>query len=387
MGPLQGITVIEMAGIGPTPFAGMALADLGAKVILIERKHASNNAAAGLDQRGSNLFHRGKQALALDLKQPESVPLVRQLLAQADVLIEGFRPGVMERLGLGPDIALGINPKLIYGRLTGYGQTGPLAQMAGHEPNYTGLSGALYYGGRPAQGAQPRHAPSAPLTSMGDVGGGSMVLIMGILSALLHVKNGGPGQVIDSAISDGSAYISTLMWSLKQIGHIDSEFGHGWADGAAPWNQTYCCADGRYVAVCALEPQFYQALLQGLQLNDDPLLQQQWDRRHWSAATARLSALFASQPQAHWCDRFAGTDACLGPVLDFEQAQAHPHNQARGTFVSPNGVSQPAPAPQFSATPTQAGTIPQHGQHNQAILAQLGLTPAEIAALQQQGVC
>ncbi|QIZ77291.1 CaiB/BaiF CoA transferase family protein [Ferrimonas lipolytica] len=374
MGPLAGITVIEMAGIGPTPFAGMALADLGAEVILIERKPANGNAGSNDCQRRTELFHRGKKSMAVDLKSPQAQQLLLQLISQADVLLEGYRPNVMERLGLGPEPCINANPNLIYARLTGYGQSGPLAQATGHEPNYTGLSGALWYGGR------PQHEPTAPLTTMGDVGGGSMVLIMGILSALLHVSKGGQGQVVDAAISDGSAYLSTLMWTLKHAGHIDEQFGHGWADGAAPWNQTYQCSDGQYVTVCALEPPFYQALLQGLALTSEPLLQQQWNRTKWPEATSLLRQIFRAQPQQHWCELFDGSDACVGPVLSFEQAAQHPHNQQRNTFVKVNELTQPAPAPRFSHSTTEVGSVPAVGGHNDELLRRFEID----AELQQQ---
>jgi len=379
-GPLAGIRVVEIAGIGPAPFAGMVLADFGAEVIVVERKQQNGNAGLKFDHDKQAIFNRGKRSLAVDLKSQQGIDVVLKLVASADVLIEGFRPGVMERLGLGPDICQENNPKLIYGRMTGWGQTGPLAQVAAHEPNYTALSGALWYGGR------ADHAPSAPLSTMGDIGGGSMTLLLGILSALIHAQKTGQGQIIDAAITDGSAYNSSLLWSLYHAKQLDDEFGQGWADGGAPWNDIYQCADGRYVSVCALEPDFYRLFLDKLDLATEPCMKEQWDKSQWPPARAKLAERFLSKTQQQWCQLLEGSDACFAPVLNFSQATGHPHNIARETFVEVDQTLQPAPAPKLSQTPGRAGRVPNKGQHNDEILRELGLSEQECVALKENSV-
>jgi len=380
MGPLTGVKVVEIAGIGPGPCAGMMLADMGAEVILVERKTPNAN-AAGLVEDGSKhaFFNRGKKSIALDLKNPDAIELVLKLVSEADVLIEGFRPGVMERLGLGPDTCLQRNTRLVYGRMTGWGQTGPLAQAAGHDPNYIAVSGALWYGG------SRERPPTAPLTLVGDLGGGTMVLVFGILCAVIHAQRTGEGQVIDSAITDGSAYISSLLWMMHNTGQVHNELGSGWADWGSPWHGTYECADGKFVTVCALEPQFYAELVQRLELSDDPAFANQWDASHWPQAKEQLKALFLGKTRQAWCDLLEGTDACFGPVLDMSEAPLHPHNVARQTFLNIDGVVQPAPAPKFSRTQPTAGIPPRAGQHNEEIMGSLGFDISAIAQLRDAG--
>ncbi len=382
-GPLAGVNVVEIAGIGPAPCAGMMLADMGASVTLIERKTHNSNAAMTTDDDDVShlmLINRGKKSIAVDLKRSEGVELILRLIADADVLIEGFRPGVMERLGLGPDVCLRKNPKLVYGRMTGWGQPGPLAQAAGHDTNYIGLSGALWYGGRATQ------APSVPLTLVGDVGGGTMMLLWGVMCAIIHAQKTGMGQVVDAAITDGSAYLSSLLWMMRSTGLLEDELGKGWVDGATPWNDTYACSDGKFVTICSLEPKFYQELLQRLELMDDPLFSNQWDSDSWPAAKATLSKIFKSKTRAQWCELLEGTDVCFAPVLNFSEASEHPHNQQRQTFLTINGVRQPAPAPKLNVSKAQAGVPPKVGQHTDELLQTLGLDEQTIITLKEKQV-
>lgn len=380
---LSGIKVVEIGGIGPGPCAGMMLADMGAEVTLVERKVANANAAKlsdGEDNGSFMIVNRGKHSIAVDLKTEAGVELVLKLLEKADVLIEGFRPGVMERLGLGPKDCLQRNPRLVYGRVTGWGQSGPLAHAAGHDPNYIGLSGALWYG------ADPERPPTAPLTLVGDLGGGTMMLIWGVLCALFQARETGEGQVIDAAITDGSAYLSSLLWLMYNSGQLQDERGNGWADGGAPWNSNYACADGKFVTVCALEPNFYAELLDRLDLVDNPLFAEQWDKSSWPEARAELVRLFASRTRDQWCDLLEGSDACFGPVLDFSEAPRHPHNIARGNFLDIDGVVQPAPAPKFSAYQPTVGSPPIPGEHTDQILRGAGLEASEIIDLKSRNV-
>ncbi len=380
-GPLAGVKVIEIAGIGPAPCAGMMLADMGAEVVLIERKLANANAAGILpDGDGQAIYNRGKRSVAVDLKSEAGVALVLDLIAGADILIEGFRPGVMERLGLGPEPCLSRNPKLVYGRLTGWGQTGPLAQAAGHDPNYIALSGALWYGG------DAERVPTAPLTLVGDLGGGTMMLLWGVMCALYQVRNTGEGQVVDAAITDGSAYLSTLLWMMRNTGQIRDELGSGWADGGAPWNATYRCADGGFITLCPLEPQFYKELLQALDLVGEPLFVEQWNRKQWPQAKAMLAERFLTRTRDQWCDLLEGTDACFAPVLSFAEAPQHPHNRARDTFVRIGQVMQPNPAPKLESYQPEVGVPPCCGEHTEQVLNTAGYSPEQVAALQVEGV-
>jgi alpha-methylacyl-CoA racemase len=338
-GPLQGIRVIEMAGIGPGPFCAMMLADMGADVVRIDRA----NDVAPL-QGKNDINSRGKHSVKVDLKSPDGAEQVLSLIEHADVLIEGFRPGVMERLGLGPDVCLQRNPRLVFGRMTGWGQFGPLAHAAGHDINYIALSGML--------GAMGRHGepPAPPLNLVGDYGGGAMMLAFGIACALVETRASGKGQVIDAAMTDGTALLGSLFYGMKAHGFWSARRGSNLLDGAAPFYDTYECADGKYVAIGSIEPQFYAQLLETLGLAADLAFARQMDQRQWPELKRRVAAVIGTRTRAEWTQRMQGTDICFAPVLDMEEAPQHPHNLARGTFIDIDGVTQPAPAPRFSRT-------------------------------------
>ncbi len=375
MGPLAGIKVVEVGALGPAPVAGMLLADLGAEVVLIERPGNDPFASLGKDRSNSAkaFFNRGKKSLALDLKEPDSVDIALKLIRRSDALIEGFRPGVMERLGLGPDECLAINPRLVYGRMTGWGQDGPLARAAGHDLNYIALTGALFYSGHKDE------APFAPPTYVGDIAGGAFMLTLGVVSALLHAGAGGKGQVIDTAITDGTATMSALLLSLHQMGLWTNNRADNTLDSAAPWYDSYACADGKYVTVAALEPQFYQILIELLGFGEDADFVDQMDRKKWPSAKLKMAQLFKSKTRGEWCELLEGTDACFAPVLNFEEAQSHPHNAARGTFIEPGGVLQPAPAPRFSSTGLAIQSPPPScGEHTEEILDRLNSSGEEM---------
>jgi len=378
MGPLQGIRIVELAGIGPGPFCGMLLADLGAEVVLVDRKGGSLPFGA---KPKHDLTRRGKRSIALDLKQPGAAEVVLRLLEQADALIEGFRPGVMERLGLGPDVCLARNPRLVFGRLTGWGQSGPLAQAAGHDLNYVALSGLLNHGGHLDS------APSIPPTVVGDIGGGAMFMALGVVSGILSARETGRGQVIDGAITDGCAVMSMLIQGLRaQRLWVDRRQSNA-LDGGAHWYDCYQCADGEWISVGALEPQFYQLLLQKCGLTGQGLEQAQFDFANWPQLKVRFAELFRTRTRAEWCELLEGTDVCFAPVLSFAEAQAHPHNRARNAYVEVDGVTQPAPAPRFSATPAQVQSPPAAiGGHTAALLESVGYSAEEIAALSGAGV-
>ncbi|MEJ8826091.1 CaiB/BaiF CoA-transferase family protein [Variovorax humicola] len=337
-GPLAGLRVVEMAGIGPGPFAAMLLADMGAEVVRIMRPGAANGVEARFD-----VLARGRRALVLDLRQPKSVETVLQLVERADVLLEGYRPGVMERLGLGPEVCHLRNKRLVYGRMTGWGQTGPLSHAAGHDINYIALSGALHAVGRSGEG------PVVPLNFIGDFGGGGMLLAFGVICAVHEARASGKGQVVDAAMTDGSALLSACFYGLKAAGQWSSLRGENLLDGGAHFYDTYICADGRHVSVGALEPQFY-AKLRDICGIDDPLFDQQMDQRLWPMLTNRMADIFKTRTRDEWCAVLEGTDACFAPVLDWDEAPGHHHNQARQAFVTIDGVVQPAPAPRFSRT-------------------------------------
>ena len=380
MGPLKGYKIIELAGIGPAPIAGMILADLGADVILVERKGANPNASS-IDPStfvSTAFFKRGKRSITLDLKDPDSVALVMTLIADADMLVEGFRPGVMERLGLGPEECFLQNPALVYGRMTGWGQDGPLSQTAGHDLNYISLSGAMHYCGMPGD------KPFPTATMVGDIGGGSMHLVLGMVAALLHVQKTGEGQVIDAAVCDGTAYMMTLFASLYSQGIIGDERGGDFFTAGSHFCNTYLCSDGNYITVQALEPNFYRELIERCGFADDPDFQQQDNKDTWPVAKAKMTALFASRSRDHWRELLEGSDACFAPVLSLKEASDHPHNIARNNFVVRDGHQQPAPAPKFSKTPMQAGNVPIAGQHTDEIMQQAGLSDDKIAALLNQ---
>ncbi|MFI7008778.1 CaiB/BaiF CoA transferase family protein [Streptomyces sp. NPDC050145] len=373
-GPLSDVRIVELGGIGPTPFAGMVLAGLGAEVIRIERPGAQVSAA-------NTILLRGRQSVAVDLKQPEGADAVLRLIDSADALFEGFRPGVSERLGLGPDVCLARNPRLVYGRMTGWGQDGPLAQAPGHDINYIGLTGVLHAIG-PASGD-----PVPPLNLVGDFGGG-MLLALGVVSALLHARATGKGQVVDAAMTDGSALLLAMTHGFLAAGQWPEERGASLFSGSAPFYTTYRCADGEHVAVGAIEPQFYAALVRGLGLADDPVCAvQQRAPGSWPAVRQRFAEVFATRSRDAWAEHFAGTQACVTPVLSLTEAPAHPHNAARGTFLQEDGPLRPAPAPRFSATPATATRVsPKAGEDTRSVLAGAGLTEDELDRLIARGV-
>ncbi|MDI3307916.1 MAG: CaiB/BaiF CoA-transferase family protein [Acetobacteraceae bacterium] len=372
MGPLKGLRILEFAGIGPGPFCGMLLADLGAEVVRLDRKE-------GPPGTRQDFVGRGRRSLALDLKSPAAVQAALRLVEGADALIEGFRPGVMERLGLGPEACLARNPRLVYGRMTGWGQDGPLAQAAGHDINYIALTGALWSIGRPGE------RPVPPLNLVGDYGGGGMLLALGMLAALLEAKGSGRGQVVDAAMVDGAALLMAPIYAMLARGRWRNERGANMLDGAAPWYDTYECADGRYVAVGPIEPQFFDLMIAKLGL-DPARFAGRMEPANWPALKAELAAVFRSRTRDDWAALFEGTDACVAPVLDLHEAPAHPHNKARGTFQQREGAVQPAPAPRFSRTPAEPGLPPPlRGEHTEQVLADWGFSGAEIAALRQAG--
>ena len=381
MGPLAGKRIIEMGGIGPAPVCGMMLADMGAEVILIERKADPVNRTGMLENANAKIMNRGKKSIAIDLKAQGAIDIMLRLLRDADGLIEAFRPGVMERLGLGPNACLDANPRLAYGRMTGWGQDGPLSQAAGHDINYVALSGALWYGGRADS------PPTVPPTLVGDIAGGSMLLAVGMLAAMLNAQSTGKGQVVDAAISDGSAAATSLLYALFQNGQWSPQRQDNPLDGASHWYDTYETGDGKYVSVGSIEPQFYALLLEKLGLADDPDFADQYDKQRWPELKRRFAELFRAKTRAEWCDLMEGTDICFAPVLDFDDAPEHPHNLARGTFTEVAGVKQPAPAPRFSETRSEiASAPPDLGQDTDSVLAAAGYSEAQLANLRGQGV-
>lgn len=384
MGALEGIRVIELRGIGPAPFCGMLLADMGAEVVQIARPPRAGDRADDAHWRDAGRFQyldRGRRALALDLKQDAGRDAALRLVAQADVLIEGFRPGVMERLGLGPQPCLARNPRLVYGRMSGWGQDGPLAQAPGHDINYIALAGALHYIGRRGQ------PPVAPPTLVGDMGGGGLLLAFGIVCALLEARRSGAGQVVDAAVVDGAALLTTLLHGLRHAGMLGTETGSGFFDSGSHFYEVYACADGRYVSIGPLENRFYAKLLEALDLRDlDP--GEQFDAARWPALKQRLAGVFRTRTRAQWCALLEGTEVCFAPVLDPDEAPHHPHNAARGTFIEVDGCVQPAPAPRLQRTPGAVRSPPPRpGAHTEAVLADWGFGAAEIARLRAAGAC
>ncbi|WP_377191360.1 CaiB/BaiF CoA transferase family protein [Ruegeria meonggei] len=362
---LNGTRIIEIEGLGPGPFAAMLLADLGADVITIHRKGQA--AVPGMPEQ--SVLDRGKRSIDLDLKDPADLNVAKGLVTSADALIEGFRPGVMEKLGLGPDTCHALNPKLIYGRMTGWGQDSPLSDTAGHDLNYIALSGALWYS---SQADQP---PQTPATLVGDIGGGAMYLVAGILAGLLNAHKTGQGTIVDAAIYDGSAHMMNLLMSMGQTGNLSDTRGQSLLDGPH-WSGTYTCADGGFVTVQCLEPKFYALFLQKMGLADDPDFQQQYQSDAWPALTKRLSRMFARKPRDHWTAMFEGSDACVAPVLTPSEAQAHPMNTARQTWQNPGDTLQAAAAPRFSTTNWRPKPSPKRGEHKQEILDELNaITP------------
>ena len=377
MGPLSGIKVLEIAGIGPGPFCAMVLADLGAEVIRVDR--AANVPNERPSRPPSDLLTRGRKSIAVDLKQPEGVELVRRLADQADALIEGFRPGVMERLGLGPDVLLERNPRLIYGRMTGWGQEGPIAQAAGHDINYIALTGALHHIGRAGE------APVPPLNLVGDFGGGGLLLAFGILAAIIERQTSGKGQVVDAAMVDGASLLMTMFHGMRAAGVFTDERGQNLLDTGAHFYNTYETADGKYISVGSIEPQFYAELLRltGLEGEDLPA---QHDRSKWPEMKERLAKVFKTKTRDEWVQIMEGTDVCFAPVLTIPEAYEHPQNVARQTFVEVGGIKQPAPAPRFSRTPGAIERPPAiPGEHTREVLAAWGIGDDEIAKLEQAG--
>ncbi len=361
-GPLDGVRVLEFAGLGPAPFCAMLLCDMGAEVVRIDRPGAADGAADAV-------LLRGRRRVTLDLKAPADAAVALDLAERADLLIEGLRPGVMERLGLGPAEAHGRNRALVYGRMTGWGQTGPLAHRAGHDINYIALSGALH-----AVGAHER--PAVPLNLVGDFGGGALYLAMGLLAALHHARRTGEGQVVDAAMTDGAASLMAMTYGLHAQGLWEDRRGANLLDGAAPFYDVYRCSDGGFIAVGAIEPQFYTALLRRLKLDDADALARQFDRADWPGRKLQLAARFATLARDTWFGILNEVDACTAPVLSLAEAPLHPHNVARGTFVEVGGLVQPAPAPRFSATPSAVqGPPTSAGADTDAVLADWGLFP------------
>ena len=377
-GPLTGMRVVELSGIGPAPFCAMVLADFGAEVVRVDRA----SAVRGGDPTAPppHAYNRGRRSIGVDLKHPDGVATVLRMVEHADALIEGFRPGVTERLGVGPDVCLARNPRLVYGRMTGWGQDGPYAPMAGHDINYIALAGALHPIGRHGEGPVP------PLNLVGDFGGGGMLLALGVCAALVEAGRSGKGQVVDAAMVDGAALLTTMIHAFLAMGIWTDERGVNSLDGAAPYYDAYETADGTYVSVGSIEPQFYAELLRLTGLSDDPDFARQDDRAHWPGLKARLAAVFKTKTRAEWSELMDGSDVCFAPVLSLREAAGHPHNRARGTFIDVAGVTQPAPAPRFSRTPAQVQRPPAHdGQHTDEVLHEWGFSPGEIDQLRQSG--
>lgn len=373
-GPLSGIRIVEMAGIGPGPMCAMLLADLGADVIRVDRIESAN---LGLprDPR-TDLLMRSRRSVAIDLKTPTGVDTALRLIDSADALIEGFRPGVMERLGLGPTICLKRNPGLVYGRMTGWGQDGPLAHAAGHDINYISLTGALHAIGR--KGETPVH----PLNLVGDFGGGALYLAMGLLAALLDSRASGQGQIIDCAMTDGSASLMTMFYGMHATNRFTDDRGENAIDTGSHYYNVYETADGKYVSIGSIEPKFYAELIEKLGLKDGDLPHQQ-DQSAWPDLKVKLASIFRTKTRDEWCEIMEGTDVCFAPVLSLSESVGHPHNKARDTFVEIDGVIQPAPSPRFSRTPAEVSRPPcRPGQHSREALSDWGFTDAQIASLE-----
>ena len=370
-GPLADLKVLEFAGICPGPFCGMLLSDLGADVVRIDRKGSGRGGPA-------DVTARGRRSVAMDLKSPAAVEACLRLMEGADAVFEGFRPGVMERLGLGPNVALARNRKLVYGRMTGWGQTGPFAHAAGHDMNYIAISGALA-----AIGTQDKPVP--PLNLVGDFGGGALYLAFGLLAGVLHARSSGEGQVIDCAMSDGAASLMAMFYGMKAAGVWREGRRDNLLDGGAYFYDTYQCADGGWISIGSIEPQFHALLLEktGISASD---FNSQMDRETWAAKREKLAAVIATKTRNQWCEIMNATDVCFAPVLDMNEAPRHPHNLARETFVEVAGVTQPAPAPRFSATPgVIAGPPPAIGAHNAEALGDWGFSGGDIEALEKAG--
>jgi alpha-methylacyl-CoA racemase len=381
-GPLAGFKVVQLAGIGPSPFTAMMLADMGADVLRIDRLHPEPNPAY---LGKGNVLGRGQRSVGIDLKAPAGREAVLRLVSHADALTEGFRPGVVERLGLGPDDCLARNPRLVYGRMTGWGQDGPYSAYAGHDINYMAISGTLSLLGRAGE------VPSPPVNLLGDFGGGGMLLAYGIVCALLETSKSGVGQVIDANVADGAGLLAAMVWGLQAVGSWSGGRGGNRLDSGAWYYEVYETSDGKFVSIGALEPQFYAEMvkLTGLSENIDQAgpLPVQTDSSTWAGMKDRMTALMKTRTRAEWCALMEGTDACFAPVLELHEAPAHPHNRARNSFVEVAGVMQPAPAPRFSRTPAAIpGPPPLPGQHTKSVLADWGFDAAETAELIGAGV-
>jgi len=377
VGPLDGIRVIELAGVGPAPFCAMLLSDMGAEVLRVDRAEAVE-LGLPIDPR-FNLVNRGRRSVAIDLKKPRGAATVRRLVARADALLEGFRPGVTERLGLGPDECFAVNPRLVYGRVTGWGQDGPLARAAGHDINYIALAGVLGAIG-PKEGA-----PVPPLNLVADYGGGALYLAFGVVCALLEARSSGRGQIVDAAMIDGAASLATSAYAQMAAGTWMQTRESNVVDGGAPWYRAYATADGEYVCVGAIEARFYAELLKRLGL-DNEKLPDQHDRDGWPRLRARFGEVFGSKTRDEWRRILEGSEACFAPVLSLTEAAEHPHNKERGTFVEIDGVLQPGPAPRFSRTkPMIQRGPPTRGQHTAEALADWGFSTTEIAELREAG--
>ena len=373
-GPLTGYRIIEIAGIGPGPFAAMLLADMGAEVVRVERAGAVRGPIP--DGPHYDVLLRGRRNVAIDLKHPEGVEALLALVESADALIEGFRPGVMERLGIGPDVCRERNPKLVFGRMTGWGQQGPYAQAAGHDINYISLAGALAHFGRAGE------PPVPPLNMVGDFGGGGMFLAYGVVCGLLEAQRSGQGQVVDTAMVDGTAVLMSMFWAFRSIGmHDENARGTNLLDTGAHFYDVYRCSDGEYVSLGSIEPQFYAELLRLTGLDGDPQFTKQMDRAEWPALKNRLTELFAQRTRAEWCELMEETDVCFAPVLTMTEAAQHPHNVERNTFIDVAGTVQPAPAPRFSRTVPEVSRPPAHaGAHTVDVFADWGVSSAQIDA-------
>lgn len=360
MGPLTGIRVVEFAGIGPGPFCGMLLADMGADIIRIDRPQPAR------ERDRFDVLSRGKKSATLDLKKQEAVDSVLRLIEKADMLIEGFRPGVMERLGLGPDVVLERNPRIVYGRMTGWGQYGPMSQAAGHDLNYIALAGALGAMGRAGE------PPAPPLNLVGDFGGGALYLALGLCAAFIEASRSGRGQVVDAAMADGTASMMTPFFAQRAAGAWSNRAGENILDGGAHFYDTYETKDGKFVSLGSIEPQFYNLLREKAGLIDDEF-DHQMDRSKWPSLKAKLKTVMRQKTRAEWDRLLGGTDACYAPVLTLDEAPNHPHNRARATFQQVDGFMQPGPAPRFSRTPSQMGAIPVVGEHNESAFQSWGV--------------
>ncbi len=377
MGPLDGVRIIELTGLGPGPFCAMMLADMGADVIRVDRAGSVRGGDPNVPP--ADPMSRGRRSIGIDLKSSDGVETLMRLIEGADGLIEGFRPGVTERLGIGPDHCLSRNPRLAYGRMTGWGQEGPYASTAGHDINYISLAGALEPMGRRGE------SPVPPLNLVGDFGGGGMYLAFGMVCAILEARSSGKGQVIDAAMVDGAASLTTFFHGFRAMGVWNDERGTNLLDTGAHFYDVYETSDGKYVSIGSIEPQFYAELREKLDL-DETKWDQQMSRNAWPELKDDIAAIFKTKTRDQWCELIEGSDVCFAPVLSLEEAPQHPHNQARGTFVEAHGVVQPRPAPRFSRTDSTLGRPPAHaGQHTDDVLADLGYDADEIRALRESG--